>query len=61
MNQAPFFVGEQVEKYTGDYQLTGEVRAVFTTTKDKIRVVVEHTPGFLHIYNPEQLRSLERV
>lgn len=52
----PFPVGARVEKYTGDYQLEGEVRAVFTTRAGKTRYVVEHDPGFLHIYNGGQLR-----
>lgn len=53
-----FHVGDQVEKYTGDYQLPGEVRAVFTTRAGRVRIVVEHYPGFLHIYGPHNLRLL---
>lgn len=49
-------VGDKVEKYTGDYQLIGEIRAVFTTTKGKVRYVVEHEPGFLHIYSGHNIR-----
>lgn len=48
--------GDQVEKYTGDYQLSGEVRATFTTKAGKRRYVVEHAPGFLHIYSDANLR-----
>lgn len=51
-------VGEKVLKWTGDYKLPGEVRAVFTTRAGKVRYVVEHEPGFLHIYSPENLRRL---
>lgn len=54
-----FPVGALVEKYTGDYQLPGEVRSVFTTRAGKTRYVVEHTPGFLHIYGPQNLRALD--
>lgn len=53
---ATYAVGERVEKHTGDYQLTGEVRAVFTTKAGKVRYVVEHDPGFLHIYGDANLR-----
>jgi len=52
-----FGVGDLVEKFKGDYQLSGEVRAVFTTRAGKTRYVVEHTPGFLHIYSGEVLRK----
>lgn len=52
----PFAVGETVEKYTGDYTLLGEVRAVFETIRGKTRYVVEHSPGFLHIYSGMNLR-----
>jgi hypothetical protein len=51
-----FAIGDEVEKFTGDYQLAGEVRAVFTTRRGKVRYVVEHEPGFLHIYSPDNLR-----
>jgi hypothetical protein len=53
-----FKVGDIVEKYTGDYQLTGEVRAVFTTRRGATRYVVEHSPGFLHIYSESNLRNV---
>jgi hypothetical protein len=52
-----FEIGDRVEKYTGDYQLIGEVRAVFATKRGKIRYVVEHDPGFLHIYSESNLRK----
>ncbi|GGE18512.1 hypothetical protein GCM10011390_42110 [Aureimonas endophytica] len=48
-------IGDRVKKHTGDYQLEGEVRAVFTTRAGKTRLVVEHNPGFLHIYGPQNL------
>lgn len=51
-------IGDRVEKYTGDYQLDGEVRAVFQTRAGKTRYVVEHDPGFLHIYGPANIRKL---
>jgi hypothetical protein len=51
-----FAIGEAVEKYTGDYQLPGEVRAVLTTRAGKVRYVVEHYPGLLHIYSGSNLR-----
>lgn len=51
-------VGDRVEKFTGDYQLSGEVRCSFTTRAGKVRLVVEHDPGFLHIYGPQNLRLL---
>jgi hypothetical protein len=52
-------VGDKVLKYTGDYQLEGEVRAVFTTKAGKVRYVVEHHPGFLHIYSEANLKLVE--
>lgn len=51
-------IGTLVEKYTGDYVLNGEVRAVFTTRAGKTRYVVEHEPGFLHIYGPYNIRPV---
>lgn len=51
-----FSVGDRVEKWTGDYQLPGEVRAAFTTRAGKIRYVVEHDCGILHIYSGANLR-----
>ena len=52
-------IGDRVEKFTGDYQLTGEVRSVFTTKAGKTRYVVEHEPGFLHIYGPSNIRKIQ--
>lgn len=51
-------VGDRVEKYTGDYQLEGEVRSVLTTKKGNIRYVVEHDNGILHIYSEQNLRAV---
>lgn len=58
VSRETFQVGDAVEKYTGDYQLKGEVRAVFTTKAGKTRYVVEHEPGFLHIYSGANIRKL---
>ena len=51
-------VGDRVLKHSGDYQLEGEVRAVFTTKAGKVRYVVEHEPGFLHIYSDANLMRM---
>lgn len=56
MTEGEVKIGDLVEKYTGDYQLKGEVRAIFLTKAGKIRYVVEHEPGFLHIYSGANLR-----
>ena len=53
-----FEIGDKVLKYTGDYQLEGEVRSVFTTSTGKTRYVVEHKPGFLHIYSESNLKKI---
>lgn len=52
---AGFAIGDEVEKYTGDYHLFGIIVSIFKTTTGKVRYVVEHDPGFLHIYNKNQL------
>lgn len=52
-------VGDRVLKYTGDYQLEGEIRSIFTTKQGKVRYVVEHEPGFLHIYSGNNIRIVE--
>lgn len=54
-----FKVGDLVEKYTGDYQISGYVVAVFATRSGNIRYVVEHFKGLLHIYSAANLRSAE--
>lgn len=51
-----YAIGHNVEKYTGDYQATGEVRGHFYTKRGKLRYVVEIPPGFLMVYAPEVLR-----
>lgn len=50
--------GDKVRKVTGDYHLNGILLCMFKTTKGKVRCVVEHRPGFLHIYSPQQLKKL---
>lgn len=54
-----FNIGDKVRKVTGDYQLDGEVRSVFETKSGKVRMVVEHEPGFLHIYNETNIAIRE--
>ncbi|NDD84071.1 hypothetical protein EBZ38_07325 [bacterium] len=54
-NSMKFKIGDKVYKYTGDYQLAGEVRAAFTTSAGKERYVVEHYGGMLHIYSEKNL------
>lgn len=60
MNQ--FNIGDRVKKVTGDYQIAGEVRSVFTKANGEARLVVEHNAegggSFLHIYGPA---NLERI
>jgi len=56
-----FDVGEQVEKFTGDYQLPGEIRAVFSLWDGgPVRYVVKHEAKgggfFCHIYTATNLR-----
>lgn len=51
-----YAIGDQVEKFTGDYVLVGEVRMIGTTKAGKVRYVVEHPGGFLHIYSEANLR-----
>jgi len=58
-----FVVGELVEKFTGDYRVTGEVRSVFTVHDGgPIRYVVRHSAKgggyFCHIYSAANLRPL---
>lgn len=55
----PFAIGDKVWKHTGDYQIAGEVRATFTTKAGKVRYVVEHEAGFLHIYSDASLRLFD--
>ncbi|MDI6836749.1 MAG: MazG-like family protein [Rhizobiaceae bacterium] len=57
-----FYIGEQVEKHTGDYTAGGEVRAVFAMKNGAIRFVVEHQAegggSFCHIYSEKNLRKV---
>lgn len=55
--KADFAIGDHVLKHTGDYQLEGEVRGVIMTKAGKVRYVVEHSPGFLHIYSATQIKE----
>jgi hypothetical protein len=52
-------LGDRVFKYTGDYQLEGEVRDVFYTKAGKVRYVVEHDMGICHIYSDANLKLVE--
>lgn len=54
-----FNVGDAVEKYTGDYTMPGIIVSLFKTSRGHDRVVVEHEPGFLHIYNTTQIRKIK--
>jgi len=49
-------IGDRVLKYTGDYQLEGEVRGILHTKSGKTRYVVEHDMGILHIYSNSNLK-----
>lgn len=57
-----FRIGDNVVKVTGDYRISGTVRAVFTMTNGAIRLVVEHKAegggSFLHIYGKANLEHL---
>jgi len=54
-------VGDRVFKHSGDYQLYGEIRSIFTTKVGKTRYVVEHDGGFLHIYSDANIRLQWKV
>ena len=61
-----FEPGQLVKKVTGDYQISGIVRAVFPKGDGATRIVVEHyvvdghgEGSFLHIYGPSNLVVLE--
>jgi hypothetical protein len=60
--KAEFVVGQEVEKFTGDYKARGVVRSVFTMLNGAVRYVVEHMAegggSFLHIYSGKNLRPL---
>lgn len=58
LTQFPFTPGDRVVKSSGDYTLSGEVRAAFLTKAGKVRFVVDHSPaapGLLHIYGPANI------
>lgn len=52
-------IGDKVIKVTGDYRISGEVRAVFTMANGAIRICVEHKAegggSFLHVYGEANL------
>lgn len=54
-----FKVGDRVTKVTGDYNISGIVRSVFTMENGAVRVVVEHKAegggSFLHVYGEANL------
>jgi hypothetical protein len=54
-----FQINDKVNKVTGDYQIKGIVRSVFTKCNGETRLVVEHRAegggSFLHIYGPSNL------
>lgn len=63
IRNARFKIGDQVEKYTGDYRSFGEVRSVFTAWEGGlIRYAVSHRADgggrFIHIYSDANLRHL---
>jgi hypothetical protein len=56
--EARFRIGDAVEKFGGDYQATGTVRAVFTLGNGAIRYAVQFNEiPLVHILSEHQLRS----
>lgn len=59
-----FEVGDTVLKHTGEYNIQGEVRSVFTKKDGAVRLVVEHQAegggSFLHIYGEGNLTLIKR-
>ena len=53
-------IGGIVKKYTGDYQLKGVIVSVFRALVGRVCYVVQHGPGFLHIYSGGNMRLLEQ-
>lgn len=54
-------VGDKVNKTGGSFQHTGVVVAVFKTTLNQERIVVEFDApvnGMLHIYRPDQVEVI---
>ena len=58
MKEPSFKRGDRVRKVTGDYRLNGVIVGKAVTTRGKVRWVVEHKPGFLHIYSAANLKKL---
>ena len=60
VDDTAFAIGDQVEKYTGDYRIRGEVRGVFTLKNGAVRYNVEHQAegggSFTHIYSAKNIR-----
>lgn len=52
-----FIIGEMVVKHTGEYNPPGIYRGSILTRAGKVRVIVEHDYGMLHIYALEQIKS----
>lgn len=50
--------GQTVVKSGGDYTFRGVVVAVFEKLSGKVRYVVEHADGMLHIFNEGQLTEV---
>lgn len=48
-------LGQKVVKVTGDYQASGLLISKFWTSLGKLRAVVEHDNGMLHIYSAVNL------
>jgi hypothetical protein len=59
-----FNIGDPVYKFTGDYQIFGEVRGVFTMAGGAVRYAVEHKAegggSFLHVYSEANLQARYR-
>lgn len=54
-----FEVGDRVEKFIGEARWYGDIRARYTTSRGKVRYVVEVEPqGFQMIAVPQQLRKI---
>ncbi|WP_168160802.1 helix-turn-helix domain-containing protein [Weeksella sp. HMSC059D05] len=59
LEESKFRIGDKVYKPKG-YKFPGEVRAIFTNTRNEIRIVAEmEDNGMLHIFNESQLKILK--